>query len=170
MHLTTSLLLIRDCHLSCSDLPLVTHFHSLLLTLLSNFPFFNLLPSFLPSFRSFVRSFLPSFLPSFLLFVSSFFLSFRPLSPFLLSCFSSFVLLLSCPTFQLFPSPTKVNMGNALREDSRLDEALHCYRTALQLKPDHPHGWNNLANALKDKGTVHLVRNLNFLLSCHSIY
>lgn len=28
-----------------------------------------------------------------------------------------------------------VNMGNALREDSRLDEALQCYRTALQLKP-----------------------------------
>ena len=167
MHLTTSLLLIRDCHLSCSDLPLVTHFHSFRLTLLSNFPFFNLLPSFLPSFRSFVRSFLPSFLPSFRFFLLSFFSSFVPLPSFF---FSSFVPLLSCPTFQLFPSPTKVNMGNALREDSRLDEALHCYRTALQLKPDHPHGWNNLANALKDKGTVHLVRNLNFLLSCHAIY
>ena len=91
MHLTTSLLLIRDCHLSCSDLPLVTHFHSLRLTLLSNFLFFNLLPSFLPSFRSFLPSFLLfvssffSLLPSFFLFVlcpPSFFLAFRPLSPF----------------------------------------------------------------------------------------
>ena len=43
-------------------------------------------------------------------------------------------------------------MGNALREDSRLDEAMQCYKQAIKLKPDHPHGWNNYANALKDAG------------------
>ena len=43
-------------------------------------------------------------------------------------------------------------MGNALREDCRLEEAMQCYRRALKLKPDHPHGWNNYANALKDAG------------------
>lgn len=35
-----------------------------------------------------------------------------------------------------------------------LEEAINCYRTALGLKPDHPHAYNNLGNALKDKGLI----------------
>lgn len=30
-------------------------------------------------------------------------------------------------------------------------EAINCYRTTLRLKPDHPHAYNNLGNAMKDK-------------------
>ncbi len=33
-------------------------------------------------------------------------------------------------------------------------ESLRCYQTTLQLKPDHPHAYNNLGNALKDKGMI----------------
>ena len=33
-------------------------------------------------------------------------------------------------------------------------ESLNCYRAALQLKPDHPHAYNNMGNALKDKGMI----------------
>ena len=55
-----------------------------------------------------------------------------------------------------YPLPSrpvfKVNTGNALRDSGQLDEALQCYRSALEMKPDHPHGWNNMGNALKDKG------------------
>lgn len=32
-----------------------------------------------------------------------------------------------------------------------LQEAINCYRTTLRLKPDHPHAYNNLGNAMKDK-------------------
>lgn len=38
-----------------------------------------------------------------------------------------------------------INMiGNALKEESRLDEAINAYRAALHLKADHPHAYNNL--------------------------
>lgn len=46
------------------------------------------------------------------------------------------------------------NLGNALREAGRLEEAVNCYRTTLRLKPDHPHAYNNLGNAMKDKGLI----------------
>jgi len=46
------------------------------------------------------------------------------------------------------------NLGNALRESGRLEEAINCYRTTLRLKPDHPHAYNNLGNAMKDKAMV----------------
>jgi protein O-GlcNAc transferase len=46
------------------------------------------------------------------------------------------------------------NLGNALRESGRLEEAIGHYRAALKIKPDHPHAYNNLGNALKDKGMV----------------
>lgn len=36
------------------------------------------------------------------------------------------------------------NLGNALKEDNRLDEAIESYRAALRLKPDHPHAYSNL--------------------------
>ncbi|CAN0348796.1 unnamed protein product, partial [Ectocarpus sp. 8 AP-2014] len=68
------------------------------------------------------------------------------------------------------------NLGNALRESGQLEvrghgvcyhhvslgndrenifdvhifEAIDCYRTTLRLKPDHPHAYNNLGNAMKD--------------------
>lgn len=35
-------------------------------------------------------------------------------------------------------------VGNALKEESRLDEAINAYRAALHLKADHPHAYNNL--------------------------
>lgn len=34
-------------------------------------------------------------------------------------------------------------------------EAINCYRTTLRLKPDHPHAYNNLGNAMKDKVWTH---------------
>jgi len=34
--------------------------------------------------------------------------------------------------------------GNALKEEARLDDAINAYRSALHLKPDHPHAYNNL--------------------------
>jgi len=49
------------------------------------------------------------------------------------------------------------NLANAVREKggpSALDEAILCYRSALRLKPDHPHAYNNLGNALRAKGLV----------------
>lgn len=33
-------------------------------------------------------------------------------------------------------------------------ESFHCYQMALAQKPDHPHAYNNMGNALKDKGLV----------------
>lgn len=33
----------------------------------------------------------------------------------------------------------------------RTQEAINCYRTTLRLKPDHPHAYNNLGNAMKDR-------------------
>lgn len=32
-----------------------------------------------------------------------------------------------------------------------VQEAINCYRTTLRLKADHPHAYNNLGNAMKDK-------------------
>ena len=37
---------------------------------------------------------------------------------------------------------------------SRLDEAINAYRSALHLKPDHPHAYNNLGNAMIEKGYI----------------
>lgn len=36
----------------------------------------------------------------------------------------------------------------------RVDEAIECYRVAIQRKPDHPHAYVNLGNALREKGLV----------------
>ena len=36
------------------------------------------------------------------------------------------------------------NLGNALREVGKGDEAILHYRAALRSKPDHPHAYNNL--------------------------
>ncbi len=46
------------------------------------------------------------------------------------------------------------NLGAALKESGRLDEAIEAYGQALLLKPDYPEAYCNLGNALKDKGDV----------------
>ena len=44
------------------------------------------------------------------------------------------------------------NLGNALKDQGRLDEALDAYLSALRLKPDYAEAHNNLGIALKDQG------------------
>ncbi len=46
------------------------------------------------------------------------------------------------------------NLGNALQDQGKLEEAATCYRRALELKPDHAEARNNLGNALKDQGKI----------------
>ena len=46
------------------------------------------------------------------------------------------------------------NLGNALKDQGKLDEAVACYRRALELKPDFAEAHNNLGNALKDQGKL----------------
>ena len=41
-----------------------------------------------------------------------------------------------------------------LKDQGKLDEAVACYRRALELKPDHAEAHNNLGNALKDQGKL----------------
>lgn len=36
----------------------------------------------------------------------------------------------------------------------RRPRALQCYNATLRLKPDHPHAYNNLGNAMKDRGRI----------------
>ena len=40
------------------------------------------------------------------------------------------------------------------KEQGKLDEAVACYRRALELKPDYAEAHNNLGNALKDQGKL----------------
>ena len=42
----------------------------------------------------------------------------------------------------------------ALKDQGKLDEAVACYRRALELKPDYAEAHNNLGNALKDQGKL----------------
>ncbi|VWD36492.1 tetratricopeptide repeat protein [Burkholderia contaminans] len=42
------------------------------------------------------------------------------------------------------------NLGNMLRENGRLDDAIARYRRAVALRPDYPEAHNNLGNALRD--------------------
>ena len=41
-----------------------------------------------------------------------------------------------------------------LKDQGKLDEAVACYRRALELKPDYAEAHNNLGNALKDQGKL----------------
>ena len=45
-------------------------------------------------------------------------------------------------------------MGNALKNQGRLDDAKACLQRALQIKPDYAEAHNNLGNALKDQGRL----------------
>ena len=45
------------------------------------------------------------------------------------------------------------NLGNAFKEQGKLDEAVACYRRALELKPDYAEAHNNLGNALRTRGS-----------------
>jgi tetratricopeptide (TPR) repeat protein len=47
-----------------------------------------------------------------------------------------------------------INLGTALGEKGRLDEAIACYRRAVAIDPKHPYARSNLGHALKDKGQV----------------
>ena len=46
------------------------------------------------------------------------------------------------------------NLGNALKDQDRLDEAVARYQRALALKPDYAEAHNNLGNALQKQGQV----------------
>jgi predicted O-linked N-acetylglucosamine transferase (SPINDLY family) len=45
-------------------------------------------------------------------------------------------------------------MGNVLKDQGRLDDALGAYERALALKPDHADALNNMGNTLKDQGRL----------------
>jgi predicted O-linked N-acetylglucosamine transferase (SPINDLY family) len=46
------------------------------------------------------------------------------------------------------------NLGNSLRDQGKLDEAIACYRQALLIKPDYAEAYNNLGNSLRDQGKL----------------
>lgn len=46
------------------------------------------------------------------------------------------------------------NLASVYYEQGRLDLAIETYRTAIQLQPNFPDAFCNLANALKDRGNV----------------
>ena len=57
---------------------------------------------------------------------------------------------------QLDPNASEVhsNLGNAFKEQGKLDEAVACQRRAIELKPDSARAYNNLAATLKDQGKL----------------
>ena len=42
-------------------------------------------------------------------------------------------------------------MGNALKDQGKLEEAIEAYNKALAIKPDYAEAYNNMGNALQDK-------------------
>jgi len=45
-------------------------------------------------------------------------------------------------------------MGNALKEQGKLDEAIAAYNKALSIKPDHAEAYNNMGVTLQDQGKL----------------
>ena len=45
------------------------------------------------------------------------------------------------------------NLGNALRDQGKLDEAIARYRRAVELKPDYAEAHGNLGKALMERGS-----------------
>ena len=46
------------------------------------------------------------------------------------------------------------DLGNAFKGQGNLDDAIACYRRALELKPEYAEAYNNLGNAFKDHGSL----------------
>ena len=46
------------------------------------------------------------------------------------------------------------NMGNALKNQGKLEAAIEAYKKALTLKPDYLAAHNNMGNAFKDQGKL----------------
>ena len=44
------------------------------------------------------------------------------------------------------------NMGIALQDQGKLEEAIEAYNKALAIKPDYADAYNNMGNALQDQG------------------
>ena len=53
------------------------------------------------------------------------------------------------------------NLGNAWKDQGKLDEAVACYQRALLLKPDYAAAHNNLGNVFKDQ------RKLDEAVACY---
>src|SRR4029079_19600316 len=47
------------------------------------------------------------------------------------------------------------NLGTALREQGKLDEAVACHRHAIALAPDYAEAHNHLVTALKDQARLY---------------
>ena len=45
-------------------------------------------------------------------------------------------------------------MGNALKEQGKLEEAIEAYNKALAIKPDYADAYNNMGIALKEQGKL----------------
>ena len=45
-------------------------------------------------------------------------------------------------------------MGNALKDQGKLDEAIEAYNKALAIKPDNADAYNNMGNALQEQGKL----------------
>jgi hypothetical protein len=59
-------------------------------------------------------------------------------------------------TAKLLPGDAEAhdNLGTALRAKQRPNEALHCFRRALEIRPDYTEAHSNLGSALRDLGRL----------------
>ena len=59
-------------------------------------------------------------------------------------------------------------MGNALKDQGKLEEAIEAYNKAISIKPDYAEAYNNMGNALKGiiftKPNRDLQKTISFLL------
>ena len=45
-------------------------------------------------------------------------------------------------------------MGNALKGQNKLEEAIEAYNKGLSIKPDYADAYNNMGNALQEQGKL----------------